>query len=64
MQYMDDIPTAKQLLQTILAALVIRCPGSSLSVSALKGLDEVSELFTRAQNACRARRALVSTPNL
>ncbi|CEL61942.1 putative transcriptional regulatory protein C1F7,11c OS=Schizosaccharomyces pombe (strain 972 / ATCC 24843) GN=SPAC1F7.11c PE=4 SV=1 [Rhizoctonia solani AG-1 IB] len=43
---------------TILAALVIRCPGSSLSVSALKGLDEVSELFTRAQNACRARRAL------
>ncbi|CAE6470835.1 unnamed protein product [Rhizoctonia solani] len=43
---------------TILAALVIRCPGSSLSASALKGLDEVSELFSQAQNACRARRAL------
>ncbi|KAG8719634.1 hypothetical protein FRC08_002362 [Ceratobasidium sp. 394] len=43
---------------TILAALVIRCPGSSLSASALKGLDDVSELFSRAQNACRARRAL------
>ncbi|CAE6417865.1 unnamed protein product [Rhizoctonia solani] len=43
---------------TILAALVIRCPGSSLSVSALKGLDEVSELFSQSQNACRARRAL------
>ncbi|KAG9123487.1 hypothetical protein FRC07_014877 [Ceratobasidium sp. 392] len=43
---------------TILAALVIRCPGSSLSASALKGLDDVSDLFKRAQNACRARRAL------
>ncbi|KAF8677359.1 Fungal specific transcription factor domain [Rhizoctonia solani] len=43
---------------TILAALVIRCPGSSLSISALKGLDEVSDLFSQAQNACRARRAL------
>ncbi|CAE7233173.1 unnamed protein product [Rhizoctonia solani] len=43
---------------TILAALVIRCPGSSLSASALKGLDEVSELFSQAQNSCRARRAL------
>ncbi|CAE6532472.1 unnamed protein product [Rhizoctonia solani] len=43
---------------TILAALVIRCPGSSLSASALKGLDEVSELLSQAQNSCRARRAL------
>ncbi|QRW02938.1 Fungal specific transcription factor domain [Ceratobasidium sp. AG-Ba] len=43
---------------TILAALIIRCPGSSLSASALQGLDDVSELFSKAQDACRARRAL------